>query len=105
MTDDPFGAVRPLLAEHAEIERALADPGVHADAGRARSLGRRYAELNQVVGAYREWQQATDDAEAAAELAAEDDSFAAELPALRASAPAAPARLRRVRGPRHPNGW
>lgn len=103
MTDDPFGAVRPLLAEHAEIERALADPGVHADAGRARSLGRRYAELNQVVGAYREWQQTTDDAEAAAELASEDESFAAELPALREAAAAATERLRRVLVPRDPD--
>ncbi|MCA5893835.1 peptide chain release factor 1 [Isoptericola sp. NEAU-Y5] len=100
---DPFAAARPLLVEHAEIERALADPGVHADAGRARSLGRRYAELNQVAGAFRSWEQAHDDAEAAAELAAEDESFAAELPALRAAADEAADRLRRVLVPRDPD--
>ncbi|GAA1709537.1 peptide chain release factor 1 [Isoptericola hypogeus] len=100
---DPFAAARPLLDEHAEIERALADPGVHADAGRARALGRRYAELNQVASAYRAWEQASDDADAAAELAAEDESFAAELPDLRATADAAAERLRRVLVPRDPD--
>ena len=37
--------VEPLLAEHADIETQLADPSVHSDAGRAKMLGRRYAEL------------------------------------------------------------
>jgi len=100
---DSFAAARPLLAEHAEIERELADPAVHADAGRARSLGRRYAELNQVAAAYRAWEQAHDDAEAAAELAAEDEAFAAELPDLRAAADGAAERLRRVLVPRDPD--
>ncbi|MFC8599642.1 MULTISPECIES: peptide chain release factor 1 [unclassified Isoptericola] len=100
---DPFAAARPLLAEHAEIERELADPAVHADAGRARSLGRRYAELNQVAAAFRAWEQARDDAEAAAELAAEDEAFAAELPDLRATEDAAAERLRRVLVPRDPD--
>ncbi|MFI2105484.1 peptide chain release factor 1 [Isoptericola sp. NPDC019693] len=100
---DSFAAARPLLEEHAEIERALADPAVHADAGRARSLGRRYAELNQVAAAYRAWEHAHDDADAAAELAAEDEAFAAELPALREAAEAAAERLRRVLVPRDPD--
>ena len=42
-------ALAAMLAEHAEIERELADPAVHADQGRARALGRRYAELTQVA--------------------------------------------------------
>ncbi|PZR52055.1 peptide chain release factor 1 [Xylanimonas oleitrophica] len=103
MTTDPFAAVRPLLAEHAEIERALADPAVHADAGRARTLGRRYAELNRVVGAYRAWEQARDDAGAAAELAELDAELAAELPALREAETAATETLRRVLVPRDPD--
>ncbi|MFP3714388.1 peptide chain release factor 1 [Puerhibacterium sp. TATVAM-FAB25] len=104
---DPFAAVRPLLAEHAEIERALADPAVHADAGRARTLGRRYAELNRVVGAYRAWESARDDADAAAELAdlGGDDGaeLAAELPALRAAQEESAEHLRRVLVPRDPD--
>ncbi|MBD8080087.1 peptide chain release factor 1 [Cellulosimicrobium arenosum] len=100
---DPFAAARSLLGEHAEIEAQLADPAIHADAGRARTLGRRYAELNQVVRAYRSWSEATDDAHAAEELALEDEAFAAELPALRATAAEATERLRRVLVPRDPD--
>jgi peptide chain release factor 1 len=112
VTEEPsvtesFAAVQPLLAEHADIEAQLADPAVHADAGRARTLGRRYAELNQVVGAYRAWREASGDAEAAAELAAlggeDGDAFAAELPGLRAAEEETRERLRRVLVPRDPD--
>ncbi|MDM7830890.1 peptide chain release factor 1 [Cellulomonas edaphi] len=99
---DAFAAALPLLAEHAQIEAQLADPAVHADAGRARTLGRRYAELGRVAAAYRAWQSATDDAQAAAELA-EDPAFAAELPELQAAADEAAARLRNVLIPRDPD--
>ena len=102
MSED-FAAVEPMLAEHAEIERALADPGVHADAGRAKRLGRRYAELTRVVAAYTDWRRAADDAEAAAELAEADESFAAELPALRQAADAAADHLREMLVPRDPD--
>ncbi|MHA7134619.1 peptide chain release factor 1 [Oerskovia turbata] len=100
---ESFAAVEHLLAEHAEIETQLADPAVHADAGRARTLGRRYAELGQVVAAYRAWREATDDADAAAELAAEDSAFADELPALQEAVAAAAEKLRRVLVPRDPD--
>ena len=43
---DPFAAAEPLLAEHAEIETQLDDPGVHADAGRTRKLGRRLSLIH-----------------------------------------------------------
>jgi peptide chain release factor 1 len=97
-----FESVEPLLAEHASIEAALADPAVHGDAARARSLGRRYAELGRLVAAYRGWRRAQDDAEAAADLA-EDPAFAAELPSLRAAADDAAEVLRRLLVPRDPD--
>ncbi|MEP7764084.1 peptide chain release factor 1 [Sanguibacter sp. 25GB23B1] len=100
---ESFAVVEPLLAEHAEIEGQLADPAIHADAGRARTLGRRYAELGQVVAAYRSWRTASDDADAARELATEDASFAAELPALQETADVATEKLRRVLVPRDPD--
>ncbi|GIG30250.1 peptide chain release factor 1 [Cellulomonas marina] len=100
---DAFAAAGPLLAEHADIERRLADPAVHADAGLARRLGRRYAELGRVVAAHVAWRQARDDADAAAELADLDEGFAAELPGLLAAADAAAERLRRVLVPRDPD--
>ena len=105
---EAFEAVAPLLDEHAEIERRLADPAVHADQGLARRLGRRYAELGRVVAAYRGWKAASDDARAAAELVelAEGDEaaeLAAELPGLRAAADEAAEHLRRVLVPRDPD--
>ncbi|MGI4893696.1 MAG: peptide chain release factor 1 [Janthinobacterium lividum] len=98
-----FESVQPLLDEHAELERRLADPAVHADAGLARKLGRRYAELGAVVLAHTTWRTASEDAEAARELAVEDESFAAELPDLELAASVAAERLRRVLLPRDPD--
>ncbi|MCI9888177.1 peptide chain release factor 1 [Micrococcales bacterium 31B] len=77
-----FETVHPLLAEHADLEQQMQDPALHADAAKARSVGRRYAELGMVVNAYRTWKSACDDREAAAELADEDESFAAEVESL-----------------------
>jgi peptide chain release factor 1 len=73
-----------LLAEHARIERELADPGVHSDQDAARRLGKRYAELTPVVEAHRALQTLEGDLGAARELAAEDDSFRAEVSSLEA---------------------
>ena len=102
MSED-FGSVEPLVAEHAELERDLADPAIHADAGRAKRLGRRYAELSRIVAAFDVWRRAADDAGAAAELAEVDDAFAAELPELQAAAQAAADELRAVLVPRDPD--
>ncbi len=67
-----------LASEHAQLERDLADPAVHADQDKARALGKRYSELTPIVTAYSEWLLVGDDEKAAIELAAEDSSFAAE---------------------------
>jgi peptide chain release factor 1 len=77
-----FDQVEELVREHGELERQLADPGVHADQNRARTLGKRYAELGPVVSAYSEWKRLGDDLGAATELAADDPSFKAEITAL-----------------------
>ena len=73
-----FDRLGDLVSEHAELEHALADPSVHSDQEKARTLGRRYAELTPIVHAYQEWQQTSADEEAARELAGEDPSFAEE---------------------------
>ncbi len=62
-----------LLAEHAELEHRLADPGVHADQGVARELGRRYAEIGPVVAAARERDALRGDLQAARELGMDDE--------------------------------
>jgi peptide chain release factor 1 len=71
-------AVQALLDQHAELERQLADPALHADPDTARKVGRRYGELSRIVRVVRELEQARGDVEAAHELAAEDPAFAAE---------------------------
>jgi len=100
---EAFAAVQPLLDEYADIERQLADPAVHADASRSRTLGRRFAELGRVVAAHRAWQTAHDDLEAAQEMAEADPEFAAEIPGLEQAAEDATESLRRILIPRDPD--
>jgi peptide chain release factor 1 len=96
-------ATRPLLVEHAELEHALADPDLHSDATRARMIGRRYAELGQVVEAQRLLLATAGDEAAARELAHDDEEFAAELPTLEDAHERARERLRRLLVPRDPD--
>jgi len=77
-----FDRLDELAGEYADLERDLADPAVHADPDRARSVGRRYGELGPVVHAYREWQHVSADEATALELAGEDASFAEEAKQL-----------------------
>lgn len=100
---DSFGVVKNLLEEYTQIEKQLSDPAIHADASKAKKLGRRYAELGQVVQAYREWQSAVSDHEVAAELAVDDPSFAAERDTLAKSIETASNKLIRVLIPRDPD--
>jgi peptide chain release factor 1 len=71
-----------LASEHAQLERDLADPAVHADQEKARALGKRYSELTPIVHAYTEWIAVGEDEKTAIELSAEDPSFAAEAEQL-----------------------
>ncbi|MEV5000790.1 peptide chain release factor 1 [Nocardioides sp. LML1-1-1.1] len=97
-----FEAVEGMLAEHAELETRLALPETHADARLARTLNRRYAELNAIIATWREWRQAGEDAEAARELGADDPAFAEEVDGLVAQQEEAAERLRRLLVPRDP---
>ncbi len=103
MTSTATSSLDALLAEHADLERRLADPAVHADAGAARKLGRRYAELGPVVAAARELVAARADAEAGRELAAEDPAFAAEADELRSRIAGLETRLAELLVPRDPH--
>ncbi len=90
------------LAEHAELEAMLADPSVHSDQGRARELGRRYAELGPLVAAINEQSAVEGDLAAARELAGEDASFADEVPALEGRLGVLRARIRDLLVPKDP---
>ena len=98
-----FDRLADLVSEHAELENALADPAVHSDQEKARTLGRRYAELTPIVHAYREWQQTSENEGAARELSREDSSFAAEAGQLAARREELEAQLQKLLVPRDPN--
>jgi peptide chain release factor 1 len=95
-----FENLADLASEHAQLERDLADPALHADAERARAVGRRYGEISPVVHAYTEWQQTSGDEAAARELAGEDASFAAEAEQLARRREQLEARLEQLLVPR-----
>ncbi len=77
-----FERLAGIASEHAQLERDLSDPSVHADQDRARALGRRYSEISPLVHAYTEWQQTCGNEAAALELAGEDASFGLEAEQL-----------------------
>ena len=92
-----------LLAEHASLERELADPAVHTDQSRARRLGRRYAQLAPLVETSRALEEARGNLATARELAGEDASFAAEARTLEAQVEELSARLREQLLPKDPD--
>jgi peptide chain release factor 1 len=103
MTNDRFASAHEMVREYAELEAAMADPSLHDDQGKARQLGRRYAQLGPVVAGFKEWKSADDDLNAARELAASDPDFASEIPALEESAQKAAEKLEELLLPRDPN--
>ena len=98
-----FESVQTLIDEHRRVQEELSDPAVHADAARAKRVNRRYAELARIVAAYEAWVAATDDLETAREFAREDESIAAEIPAMEEELQASQERLRRLLIPRDPD--
>jgi peptide chain release factor 1 len=92
-----------LLAEHASLERELADPAVHTDQSRARRLGRRYAQLAPVVETARALDEARGNLATARELAGEDASFAAEAGTLESQVEELSGRLREQLLPKDPD--
>ncbi|EXU68010.1 peptide chain release factor 1 [Streptomyces sp. PRh5] len=98
-----FEAVEELIGEHADLEKRLADPAVHADQREARRLNKRYAELTPMITAYRAWKQAGDDIETARELAQDDPDFVDEVKELEQSREQLTDRLRLLLVPRDPS--
>jgi peptide chain release factor 1 len=98
-----FDRLGGLAAEHAELESALANPGLHADQDRAKALGRRYAELSPVVHAYHEWQRVVADEQTARELAGEDSMFLTEAEQLSEQRAKLEKQLTELLAPRDPS--
>ena len=96
-------AIDVMLAEHADLERQLSDPELHADAANARRVGKRFAQLAPIAGVYRKREAARGDLEAARELAAEDASFAAEVAQLETTVADLDVQLTDMLAPRDPH--
>ena len=103
MSSDRFASAHEMVREYAELEAAMADPSIHEDQGKARQLGRRYAQLGPVVAGFNAWKSAADDLEAAKEMALEDASFASEIPDMEAAVEVAADKLEELLLPRDPN--
>ena len=98
-----FPTAAATLGEYADLEQQLADPDLHTDMARSRKVGRRFAELGQVVKAIREYEALAADLGAAGELADEDAGFADEAESLRVALIVAGERLAALLAPRDPN--
>ena len=105
MSNDRFASAHEMVREYQELEVAMADPAIHDDQGKARQLGRRYAQLGPVVAGFNAWKSAADDLQAAQEMAQEDASFAAELPNMEIAVEVAATKLEELLIPRDPNDY
>jgi peptide chain release factor 1 len=96
-------AIDALLAEHAELERQLADPELHSNPANARKVGRRFAQLAPIVAAHRKLETVRGDLDTARELAADDESFVADVDELEARAAELDTQLTDMLAPRDPH--
>jgi len=104
MSDDKrFAKMPEILKEYEELEAQMADPSIHADQGKARQLGKRYAQLGPVIAGYRAWKSAVDDLAAAKELVEVDPDFAKEIPQLEQTVDQSSLILEDLLLPRDPN--
>ncbi|MEY3373801.1 MAG: hypothetical protein RIT18_432 [Actinomycetota bacterium] len=98
-----FASMPEILKEYESLEAQMADPSIHADQGKARQLGKRYAQLGPIIAGYRQYKKCDDDLKAARELADVDPEFAAEIPALESALQEAGEKLEELLLPRDPN--
>jgi peptide chain release factor 1 len=98
-----FAKADEMLAEYEEIEKQLSDPAIHGDQNKARTLGKRFAQLGPVIAGFRKYQKLVDDLAAAKELADIDEEFKAEAERIEAQLPDAKAELEELLLPADPN--
>jgi peptide chain release factor 1 len=99
----PVQTIDVLLAEHAELERALADPELHSKPDEARKVGRRFARLAPIVATHRKLIAAREDLETGRELSADDESFADEVTELESRVAELDTQLTDMLTPRDPH--
>ncbi len=95
-----------LVARLEEVEKEMAEAAAE-DPARLADLGRRHAELKEIVDLYEAWRRADIDRREALELAAADPALAGDLSRLaeekKAEADALEAELQAALAPRDPN--
>jgi peptide chain release factor 1 len=96
-------AIDAMVAEHAALERQLADPELHNNPGNARKAGRRFAQLAPIVATHRKLSSARDDLDTAREFAADDASFVEEVAELEARVSELETQLSDMLAPRDPH--
>jgi peptide chain release factor 1 len=96
-------AIDAMVAEHAALERQLADPELHSNPGNARKAGRRFAQLAPIVATYRNLTSARDDLDTAREFAVDDASFADEITELESRVGELETQLSDMLAPRDPH--
>jgi peptide chain release factor 1 len=108
MSEHDLGGDRlaPLRQEHARLQEEMADPALHEDAGRARRVGRRYAELEGILEAADRMRRTAEDLATArelAELGEGDEELAAESAQLAERLEEERAHLEDLLAPRDPD--
>ena len=98
-----FSTMPEILKEYEQLEKDMADPSIHADQGKARQLGKRYAQLGPVIAGYRAFKKSEEDLTAARELAEVEPDFAAEIPALEKAYEEYASAMEELLLPRDPN--
>ena len=102
-SDERFSAAQAAVDDYHRIEQEMGRPEVASDPTKLRKLGRRYAELGQIVSAYQRYTSLSEDYQAAKGMASQDADFAEEARRLESQIPEAEENLRTALIPRDPD--
>ena len=103
MSEEQFPAAVAAVEEYDRLEKQMSQPETASDPAQIRKLGRRHAELAPIVEAYRAYQSALEDSQAAEQMAGEDPDFAEEAKAMADRIPDLEQTLRTALIPRDPD--
>lgn len=103
MSEEQFPAAVAAVEEYGRLEKQMSQPEMASDPAQIRKLGRRHAELAPIVEAYKAYQSALEDSQAAEQMAQEDPDFAEEAKAMADRIPDLEQTLRTALIPRDPD--
>ena len=103
MSEEQFPAAVAAVEEYGRLEKQMSQPETASDPAQIRKLGRRHAELAPIVEAYKAYQSALEDSQAAEQMAGEDPDFAQEAKAMADRIPDLEQALRTALIPRDPD--